>query len=126
MADNITPIMSVIVADQTTKLSDLVIGDRQLIFVKDRRKIAIDFNGKRTFYNQIEILDTESDRQAIEDPVWGLFYFVIGTATLWTYTTEWLPVTSSPQEIVFIGETLPELGSENTLYVDRTNKNVSV
>lgn len=125
MADTSKPIMSVVVANQETKLSDFAIGDKQLIFIKDKRKIAIDFNGKRTFYNQIEILETDSERQTLENPQWGLFYFVLGTATLWTYTTEWVQITTPPKEIIFFGDTLPELGSENVLYINKTEKSIS-
>lgn len=125
MADMNT-ILTVVVADVESKLSDFAIKDKQLIFLKEKRKIALDFNGKRTFYNQIEILQTDNERQTLKDPEVGLFYFVIGTATLWFYNSEWICITSPPQEIVFMGETLPELGSENTLYVNTEEKTISV
>lgn len=127
MAD-IKSILNLVVTDQTSKLSDFAIGDKQIIFIQDRRKIALDYNGKRTFYNQIEILQTESERQELIAPENGAFYFVIGTASLWFYKNEWTCITSPPQEIVFIGEILPELGSENTLYVsnEENNEHISI
>ena len=126
MADEIKSILSLVVADQSSKLSDFAIGDKQIIFLQDKRKIALDYKGKRTFYNHIEILQTENERQELEDPTTGLFYFVIGTATLWFCDTTWICVTSPPQEIVFIGTSFPALGSENTLYVNKEEGNKSI
>lgn len=110
-----------IVTDHARKLSDLAIGHRQIIFIKDKKKIALDYNGERTFYNHIELLQTENERKEMTSPVDGLFYFVIGTASLWFYEKKWICVTAPPQEIVFIGTSFPELGSENTLYVKKKN-----
>ena len=77
MAD-VKSILNLVVADQSSKLSDFAIGHQQIIFLQDKRKIALDYNGKRTFYNQIEILQTEAERKELTDPSQGLFYFVIG------------------------------------------------
>lgn len=125
MADTKQTVLSVI-GTVKSKLSDLSIKNGQLIFVQDSQKIALDFNGKRVFYNQIIILKTEQERQELLAPVEGLFYFVLGTAVLWTYTNEWIQITTSPEEVLFIGTTLPELGSENKLYVNKTNRNISI
>lgn len=108
------------------KLSDLVIKDGQLIFVHDKHKIALDFDGKRTFYNQIEELATDGDRISMTAPEAGLFYFVIETAVLWTYQDKWVPITTPPQEIVFIGTELPELGAARKLYINTSRKEISV
>lgn len=112
------PILSVC-ATVGSRLSDLAIKNGQLIFVQDKHKIAFDYSGKRVFYNQIEEIATEQDRKSILAPVTGLYYFVIDTAILWTYRNGWVQITTSPQEIVFIGTELPELGSNNTLYVNK-------
>ena len=125
MAD-VKSILNLVVADQSSKLSDFAIGHQQIIFLQDKRKIALDYNGKRTFYNQVEILQTEAERKELTDPLQGLFYFVIGTATLWFYDTTWISVTTPPQEIVCIGVEFPELGSENTLYVNKKIGNESI
>ena len=109
-----------------SKLSDLVIKDGQLIFVQDKHKIALDFDGKRTFYNQIEELATDADRISMSAPEAGLFYFVIETAVLWTYQTDWVQITTSPKEVVFIGTELPELGVSRKLYVDTSKKEISI
>ena len=45
---------------------------------------------------------------------------------LWTYQEKWVQITTAPDEIVFIGTEMPELGSEKTLYVDKENKEISV
>ena len=125
MAD-VKSILNLVVADQSSKLSDFAIGHQQIIFLQDKRKIALDYNGKRTFYNHIEILETDAERNKLEDPITGNFYFVIGTASLWFYDSEWIRLTEPPREILFIGDTLPEYGSENMLYVDKDDKEISI
>lgn len=125
MADTITPILSV-VATSASRLSDLSIKDGQLVFVKDKQYIALDIDNKRVFYNQIISLKTDEERQSILAPIKGLFYFVVSTAVLWTYEDSWIQITTPPNEVVFIGVELPELGSDNTLYVNKQNKEISV
>lgn len=109
------------------KLSDLVIKNGQFIFVKDKKRIALDFNNNRTFYNQITELETDYERTSLASPANG-YYFVIGTAVLWYYQDGWNQITHAPEDIVFIGTELPELGQakENTLYVDKSKKEISV
>ena len=126
MADNnINPILSVC-ATTGERVKELTIKDGQLIFVQDKHRIALDFNGKRTFYNQIEELSTELERTSLLAPISGMYYFIIETAVLWTYQSGWIQITSKPDEIVFIGTTMPELGEEQTLYVNKTDKVISV
>lgn len=126
MADLTTkPVLSAC-ATVGSKLPDLVIKDGQLIFVQDKHKIALDFGGKRTFYNQIEELATESARTSLLAPVAGLFYFVIETSVLWTYRDEWVQITTPPKEVIFYGTELPELGVSKTLYVDTGRKEISI
>lgn len=126
MADLSTKKILSVCATVGSKLPDLVIKDGQLIFVQDKHKIALDFGGKRTFYNQIEELATEEIRASMLAPVTGLYYFVIDTAVLWTYRNGWVQITTPPKEVVFIGAELPELGSNKTLYVDTTNKHIAI
>lgn len=128
MADTKT-ILNLVVADKASKLSDFAIGHQQIIFLQEKRKIALDYNGKRTFYNQVEILATDIDREELEAPENGVFYFVIGKAMLWFYNSEWIPITTSPHEIVRIGvsfDEFPDLGSENTLYVNKSTGKESI
>lgn len=114
-----------VIATSSSRIKDLVIKSGQLIFIQDLKRIAFDFNNKRVFYNQITELDTEADRLALENPLKG-YYFVIGSACLWSYQDEWIQITEKPQEIVFIGVELPELGQQGKLYVDTDDKEISV
>lgn len=118
--------MSVVVTT-SEKLSSLLIQNGRLIFVKDKCRIAFDWNDKRTFYNQITELETDYERVSMSSPFYG-YYFVIETAILWRYDNDWIQITSKPDDIVFIGAELPELGQakEKTLYVDKTKKEISV
>jgi hypothetical protein len=125
MADKTKTILS-LCATTSSRLSELTIKNGQLIFVQDSQRIAMDFNGKRKFYNQVEELQADAERTSMESPVNGLFYFVIETAVLWRYYNEWIQVTTPPDEIVFIGTELPELGQPQTLYVDKKEREISV
>lgn len=123
MAEN--NIISVVVTN-ANRLPDLSIKNSQLIFIRDIQRIALDFNGVRKFYNEIVELKTEQERIFLT-PVVGLFYFVIESAVLWTYqTTGWIQVTNKPEDIVYIGVELPEMGNEKSLYVNKEEKNISV
>ena len=126
MADSVMKTVLSVCATTSERVKELPIKNGQLIFVQNKHKIAMDFGGKRRFYNQIEILDSEDERLALESPETEQYYFVIKTAVLWQYTTEWVQLTTTPEEILFIGTELPELGSAKTLYVDKTNKSISV
>lgn len=124
---NVSPILSVC-ATSGERVKELTIKDGQLIFVQDKHRIALDFNGKRRFYNQIEELNTEQERTSLLAPISGMYYFIIETAVLWTYNNGWVQITSRPEEIVFIGTEMPELGKAQTLYVNTAEgaENISV
>ena len=126
MADLTTRTVLSVCATTSSRLPDLTIKNGQLIFVQDKRRIAFDFGDKRKFYNQIEELTTDADRIALESPVVGSFYFVIETAVLWTYQEEWIKLTTTPEEVIFIGTEMPELGSAKKLYINKTKKEISV
>lgn len=127
MADTTTRQILSLVATSSSKIRDLVIKDGQLIFIQDLGRIAFDFKGKRVFYNQIVELDTEADRLALENPLSG-YYFVIDSACLWFYKDEWVQITEKPQEIVFVGVELPQLGQQGKLYATTKegSENISV
>lgn len=126
MAENVLATMSVI-ATTSEKLKDLVIEDGQLIFVHDVGRIALDLKGKRTFYNQIIELESDLERLALSTAVNGKYYFVLETAVLWRYSNGWVQISGSISDgTVFIGDSLPELGVQKTLYVDKTKKEISV
>lgn len=126
MADttNTQSVMS-LVATTSQKIRDLIIKDGQLIFIQDLGRIAFDFKGTRVFYNQIVELDTEEDRLSLDNPLSG-YYFVIDSACLWFYQDGWIQITEKPEEIIFIGVELPELGHQGKLYVDTDDREISV
>ena len=126
MADTTTPksIMSLI-ATSSSRVRDLPIKDGQLIFIRDLGRIAFDFKGDRVFYNQIVELSTEAERLALESPLGG-YYFVIDRACLWLYKDKWIQITDKPDEVVFIGVELPELGQQNKIYVDVDDREISI
>ena len=126
MADLTTRSVLSVCATNSNRLPDLAIKNGQLIFIQDKCRIAFDFGDTRKFYNQINELTTDSERIAIEEPVAGSYYFVIETAVLWAYQDRWVQLTTTPEEIVFIGTEMPLLGSANKLYVDKMNKEISV
>ena len=122
MADKMISVIGTV----ASRLPDLSIKDGQLIFVKDKKKIALDLGGKRTFYNDIEVFESDKDRQDLLAPINGCFYFVVKTAVLWFYHDKWIQVTTPPEQILFIGTELPELGVENKLYVNKEQKNIKI
>lgn len=114
-----------VIATSSSRVKELPIKAGQLIFVQDLKRIAFDFNNRRVFYNQIVELETDYDRVSLEEPLTG-YYFIIETATLWHFKEEWVQISGSPKEIVFIGAELPTLGQKNNLYVNTTDKEISI
>lgn len=108
------------------RLSDLPIKNGQLIFLQDRQRIALDFNDKRIFYNEISLLQTDEERTNLKEPIPGSFYFIIETAVLWAYESHWIQLTTQPDDILFIGETLPEFGESKKVFINTQQKNISV
>ena len=100
------------------RLPDLTVKDGQLIFVKDVKKIYLDYGSLRTEYSVLQTVDTEKDRENMDSPAEG-FYFVEETSRMWWYKNKWVPITPSNLEPVFIGDydSFPTIGRENTLYV---------
>lgn len=125
MADTNTKSVMSLIATTSSRIRELVIKDGQLIFIQDLGRIAFDFKGKRVFYNQIVELDTEAERQALENPLNG-YYFVIDSACLWFYQNGWVQITEQPKEVLFIGMELPRLGQQGKLYVDTDDREISV
>ena len=125
MADTTTKSIMSLIATTSSRIRDLVIKDGQLIFIRDLGRIAFDFKGQRMFYNQIVELETEAERLALESPLDG-YYFVIDSACLWFYQNGWIQITEKPQDIVFIGTELPQLGQQDKLYVDTDDQEISV
>lgn len=115
-----------VVATDREHVGTVVPTNGQIVLVQDAAMVCFDYDGKRTFYHDIITLDTEAERTALDNPIDGKFYFVIDTAILWNYNKEWKQLTNKPKDIVCIGVELPELGKAGTLYVDTTNKGISV
>lgn len=128
MADtnNVKSVLS-LVATKSSRIKDLVIKNGQLIFIQDLGRIAFDFNNTRVFYNQITELSTDSARLALDSPLNG-YYFVIDTAVLWYYDNGWLPITGKPNEVIFIGVELPELGQakDGMLYINKAEREIAI
>lgn len=114
-----------LVATSSARIRDLIIKDGQLIFIQDVGRIAFDYKGQRVFYNQIVELDTEAERSTLDSPLAG-YYFVIDTAVLWFYKDGWTQITERPQEVIFVGVELPELGQANTIYIDKDDQEISI
>ena len=114
-----------VIATSSNRVKDLVIKNGQLIFIQDKGRIAFDFKDKRVFYNQIIELDTEHERSLLSEPTAG-YYFVIETAVLWRYDNGWTQITNAPEEILFIGVEMPQLGKPNKLYVNKSVREISV
>ena len=116
-----------VIATSSSRVKDLVIKNGQLIFIQDKGRIAFDFNNKRVFYNQIIELETEYERASLSTPSCG-YYFVIDSAVLWRYDEGWKQITNAPEEVLFIGVELPELGQAKTgvLYVNKADKEISI
>jgi len=126
MAENMLKNVLSVCATRSDRLPELPIKNGQLIFIQDKCRIAFDYGDKRKFYNQIELLEADYERVNLEDPVNGHFYFIVDTAVLWFYQNDWVQLTTAPEEIIFIGTEMPELGVEKTLYVDKEKKEISV
>lgn len=119
MTDTTTKSVLKLIATTSSKIRDLVIKDGQLVFLYDKGRIAFDYKGQRVFYNQIVELDTEAERLTLSSPLSG-YYFVIDSACLWFYQDRWIQITDKPNEVVFIGVELPELGNANKIYANTT------
>ena len=109
-----------------SKLKDLPIENGQLIFISDLNEIHLDFNNKRTVFNQIKVLENESERISISDPV-ELFYLVKDTGVLWRYAGgDWIQLTTNPAiNIVYENDksSFPLKGKGDVLYIS-TSENL--
>ena len=110
-----------------SKASQLPIKNGQLIFVKDKQEIWFDFNDKRVHYIDIIVLNTEQERVSLLAPITNKFYYVEETYVLWRRTPSgWMQITMPPQDIMYIGEELPESGVANKLYINTIKKEISI
>ena len=113
---NATKATTSLIATSSSRIRELPIRNGQLIFVQDLGRIALDFNNTRIFYNQIVELESEAERLLLDNPLGG-YYFVISSGCLWFYKDGWTQITEKPEEVIFIGVDLPQLGQEKKIYV---------
>lgn len=124
--DQITDKHFKVIATDKDHVGTIPPADGQLLFIQDMKMACFDFDGKREFYHDIISVDTEDERLSLE-PINGKYYFVISTATLWSYFEDkWNQLTNKPEEIVCIGADVPELGKENVLYANTKARNIKV
>lgn len=80
-----------------SNLAGLPVEDGQLIFIRDKHEIALDFGGQRKIYDQIEELSSEESRTSLLAPVTGRYYFIMDPPVLWRYQeTGWVQITTPP------------------------------
>lgn len=116
-------IATTLITTTEDRLEQLPISNGQLIFIRDSRKICLDYKDERVEYGHIIVLASEEHRLSISQP-FNTFYFVLGTNVLWRYEADqWIPLTTSPKEnLVFVGAgKLPEIGEKNVLYATNTD-----
>lgn len=127
--DDLTKIIekkTTVVGTTSDKLVDIGIKDNQIIYIEDKNIIALDIGETRKFLNQIIVFDTDDDRLSC-DSISNCLCFVKSTAILWFYiNNEWVQITSNPEDIIFIGDVLPELGVKDKLYISKNKHNISV
>ena len=131
---NIKDDLSKLINDKTTiigttsdKLVDVEIKNNQIIYIEDKNIVAFDIGKTRKFLNQIVIFNTDDERENYISAYDTVFVFVKNTAVLWCYiNNEWIQITNSPENIIFIGDVLPELGVKDKIYVNRSKHNISI
>lgn len=106
-------------ATTASKIDELPIVNGQFILIKDINTIAVDMNDKRTKYEQIITLASDSDRSSILAPVNGLFYFVVETNSLWKYDQGWRMICSAQSAI-------PTGGSNGQILKKKSNRDYDV
>lgn len=106
-------------ATTATRLPDLAVNDGNLIFVRDTRKVYLDYGGLRLDFTTIRVFQTDAERVGTLAPVEG-FYYVEDTGVLWRYSSSWKQITPSNLTPIFFGkyEDFPPTGSSSMLYVD--------
>lgn len=100
-------------------LPQLPVKDGQLIFTTDGNTVALDFSGVRYYYQTIQTLASETNREAIAAPLSG-YYYVESSNVLWYYSSSWTRITPENIEPVIFGQTekdFPEEGKDGVLYV---------
>lgn len=118
MADAILKVISTV----GSKASKIPVNNGQLIFVRDTRTIYMDMDNLRTSYTQIQILATDTEREAILAPVSG-FYYVLSSNSIWYYSEKWDVIAKPSENYIVSAESyldFPTQGDSKILYIDET------
>lgn len=119
MVDSTTTSVLSVYTTVNSKLADLSIEDGQLIFIRDKRKIALDFDGQRKIYEQIEELPSEEARTSLLAPVTDRYYYVLDPPVLWRYQeTGWVQITTPPEDLSAVEQAAKD-------YADAISKRVT-
>lgn len=109
-----------LISTSESKVDTLPISNGQLIFVRDKKKILLDYGNIRTAYEEISVLNNDAERINLEIITDG-FYFVLETSTLWHYhANKWNQLTSTPSSLLFQADTylsFPSIGTSESLYI---------
>lgn len=116
-----------VIATKYDNLGLIPIKTGQITIVTDRGMVCLDGGEGRSFMHGIEMINFDDDRRALENPIENKMYFVLETGIFWTYQHEaWVKLTHKPEEVTYIGMSLPEKGRSGVLYADRVKKELSV
>lgn len=118
MADLSTTSVLSVYTTVNSKLADLSIKDGQLIFVRDKQMIALDYDGQRKIYDQIEELSSDEVRTSLLAPVTGRYYYVMDPPVLWRYQENgWIQITTPPEDLATVEQAAKD-------YADTLSKRV--
>lgn len=116
-----------VIATTYEKIGTIEPVNGQITIATDRGLVVFDMNGTRSFVHGIKTIDWDASRKSMEDPVENQIYFVLDTAIFWRFINgAWEQLTHKPEEVVYIGVSLPETGNEGVLYADRGTKSIAV
>lgn len=91
------------------KLNTIPIVNGQLLYCIDTYEIYMDTSkDERIIFNDIIILETESERTELLNPILGKMYFVKETNKIYIYITDWIVLNRSiiKEPVFFLGSNL--------------------
>lgn len=104
----------------SAKLNEVPEEVGNLIFCEDTRRIALDGENGRVFYDQIMCLANDSMRTSMIRNLVDGFYFVMETNILWRLDNlNWIQITEKPESLVVYGtlSSFPRPGRQGVIYV---------
>ena len=102
------------------KVNEIVEEVGQVIFVEDSRRIALDGQDGRVFYDQIMCLAQDSMRTSMIRNLVDGFYFTLDTNILWRLDNlTWIQITEKPDSRVIYGTlaSFPRPGMQGRIYM---------